>query len=100
MDSVNGWRRVMSCLSTSQRSGMKRRPFSITHNLQRRSMIKTVERNALVWFSAQRMYDLVNDVAYYPHFLPSCDAVQVIKQEQDGMLNCLTVAEGGVWHQC
>lgn len=62
-------------------------------------MIKTVERSALVWFSAQRMYDLVNDVASYPHFLPWCDAAQVLQQEEDWMLACLTVAKGGVRHQ-
>ena len=32
--------------------------------------MKQVSRSALVSFSAQQMFDLVNDVASYPEFLP------------------------------
>ena len=31
-----------------------------------------INRSALVMFSAEQMYHLVNDVASYPQFLPGC----------------------------
>ena len=62
-------------------------------------MIKTIDRSALVWFSAQRMYDLVNDIPSYPHFLPWCDDANVLRQEQDAVLASLTIAKGGLRHQ-
>ncbi|POF59016.1 ubiquinone-binding protein, partial [Vibrio vulnificus] len=34
--------------------------------------MKQVTRSALVSFSAEQMYALVNDVAKYPEFLPGC----------------------------
>lgn len=31
-----------------------------------------ISRSALVMFSCQQMYDLVNDIAAYPEFIPNC----------------------------
>ncbi|MCU4676728.1 type II toxin-antitoxin system RatA family toxin [Catenovulum sp. 2E275] len=39
-----------------------------------------VHRHALVMYSAKQMYDLVNDVAAYPQFVPDCMAVDVISK--------------------
>jgi ribosome-associated toxin RatA of RatAB toxin-antitoxin module len=39
--------------------------------------LKVVERSAIVPFSAAQMFDLVNDVARYPQFLPWCTASSV-----------------------
>ncbi|GAL12546.1 putative oligoketide cyclase/dehydratase or lipid transport protein YfjG [Vibrio astriarenae] len=38
--------------------------------------MKQVSRSALVSFSAEQMYDLVNDVSNYPEFLPGCAALK------------------------
>jgi ribosome-associated toxin RatA of RatAB toxin-antitoxin module len=43
-----------------------------------------VEKSVLVHFSAQKMYELVHNVAAYPEFLPWCGGSSVIPQE-DGM---------------
>ena len=39
----------------------------------------TVERSALVPYTAQQMYQLVNDVASYPEFLPWCSSASVLE---------------------
>ncbi len=38
--------------------------------------MKQVSRSALVSFSAEQMFNLVNDVAKYPEFLPGCSALE------------------------
>jgi len=37
-----------------------------------------VSRSALVDFSAQQMFDLVNDIARYPEYMPGCIAAEVL----------------------
>ncbi|AMX01784.1 type II toxin-antitoxin system RatA family toxin [Microbulbifer thermotolerans] len=37
-----------------------------------------IERSALVMHSAEKMFDLVNDVASYPQFLPGCRGAEVL----------------------
>jgi ribosome-associated toxin RatA of RatAB toxin-antitoxin module len=39
--------------------------------------LKVVERSAIVPFTPAQMFDLVNDVASYPQFLPWCSASRV-----------------------
>jgi ribosome-associated toxin RatA of RatAB toxin-antitoxin module len=41
----------------------------------------TVERSALVGYSAADLYSLVEDVEAYPDFLPWCAAAQVISRD-------------------
>lgn len=43
-------------------------------------MAKTIERSALVTFSQQQMFDLVNDVDCYPEFLPGCVGAKVLRR--------------------
>ena len=62
-------------------------------------MIKTIDRSALVWFSAQRMYDLVNDIHAYPQFLPWCAEARILEQDPEWVVACLSVAKGGLRHQ-
>lgn len=47
--------------------------------------MKTVQKSALLWYSARQMYDLVTDVARYPEFLPWCDHTRVIAEDEQGM---------------
>ena len=44
----------------------------------------TVERSALVPYTAQQMYQLVNDVTSYPEFLPWCSGAAVL-EDNDGV---------------
>jgi len=55
-----------------------------------------VDRSALVLHTAEQMFELVNDVARYPEFLPWCSASEVISQTDDEMVATLHVAKGGL----
>jgi ribosome-associated toxin RatA of RatAB toxin-antitoxin module len=54
-----------------------------------------VQKSALVKFSAQQMFDLVNDIEAYPKFLPWCSGSRIIKREVDFVEAELVIAKGG-----
>ena len=56
--------------------------------------MQVVERNALVTFSAARMFALVNDVARYPEFLPWCVGAEVEDVSPGERLAAVKVAKG------
>ena len=59
----------------------------------------TIERSALVPFSAERMFALVNDVRRYPEFVPWCAGAEVLA-ETDALIEAsLRLRRGGVEHR-
>ncbi|WP_026377178.1 type II toxin-antitoxin system RatA family toxin [Aestuariibacter salexigens] len=56
----------------------------------------SVSRSALVAFSADNMFDLVNDVDAYAEFLPGCAQSKVLKREDNGMTASLLISKAGV----
>ena len=58
--------------------------------------MKQVSRSALVSFSAEQMFNLVNDVASYPEFLPGCSGSRVIESSSDAMVASVDVAKAGI----
>ncbi|MCL7421831.1 MAG: type II toxin-antitoxin system RatA family toxin [Methylobacter sp.] len=54
-----------------------------------------VEKSALVKFSAQQMFDLVNDIEAYPRFLPWCSGSRILKREDDMVEAELVISKGG-----
>ncbi|GAB2700915.1 type II toxin-antitoxin system RatA family toxin [Aliiglaciecola sp. 3_MG-2023] len=56
----------------------------------------SVHRSALVGFSAESMFDLVNDVASYPEFLPGCAETKVLEHDKDSMKAAVLIAKAGV----
>ena len=60
-------------------------------------MTHTIDRSALVWHSAERMYALVSDIPSYPQFLPWCSAAEVHAMPAPSeVLASLEVAKGGM----
>jgi len=55
-----------------------------------------IERSALVFYSAQQMFDLVNGVPDYPHFLPGCSAATIVSQSEQEMVAKLHVSKAGI----
>mgnify|MGYP003503090423 FL=1 len=55
-----------------------------------------IERSALVFYSCKQMFDLVNDVASYPQFLPGCSASQVLSVEGHVQTARLEVSKAGI----
>lgn len=62
-------------------------------------MASSIERSALVWHPAARMYDIVNDVAAYPEFLPWCSDAEVHETGASEVLASLEIAKGSVRHR-
>jgi ribosome-associated toxin RatA of RatAB toxin-antitoxin module len=62
-------------------------------------MSTRIQRSALLPYPAQALYDLVNDVAGYPKFLPWCSASEVLESSESEMRATLTVAKGGISQQ-
>lgn len=55
-----------------------------------------VTRNATVLFSAEQMFDLVNDVARYSEFLPLCVASNVLEKSGERLVAQLTLGKLGL----
>lgn len=54
-----------------------------------------ISRSALVNYSAQQMFDLVNQVEHYPEFLPGCEKTEVIERSDEVIQARLTLAKAG-----
>jgi len=57
-----------------------------------------VNKSALVSYSAEQMFDLVDDVARYPDFLPWCASTQVIKRQPEQLEARIDLALVGLKH--
>ncbi|SDZ99809.1 type II toxin-antitoxin system RatA family toxin [Microbulbifer marinus] len=57
-----------------------------------------IERSALVMHSAEQMFDLVNDVASYPEFLPGCRDAEVLYSDEHVLEARLELSRAGI-HQ-
>ncbi|WP_166569984.1 type II toxin-antitoxin system RatA family toxin [Pseudomonas sp. R5(2019)] len=62
-------------------------------------MTTHIQRSALLPYPARALYDLVNDVARYPEFLPWCSTATVLEASKEQMRASLKVAKGGVSQQ-
>ena len=58
--------------------------------------MRTVRRSAQVPFSAEQMFDLVDDIASYPEFLPWCQSATVQRRTEDLAEATLEVGVAGV----
>ena len=58
--------------------------------------MKKITRTALLPYSAQQVFDLVNDVASYPEFLPWCGGSQVVSESPSHMTAKVTIAKLGI----
>ena len=57
--------------------------------------MKTVQRTALLPYSAESVYGIVNDVARYPEFLPWCKGATVLQTGPEKLVATLTVEAKG-----
>jgi ribosome-associated toxin RatA of RatAB toxin-antitoxin module len=56
----------------------------------------SIQRSALVAYSASQMYDLVNDVEKYDSFLPGCVKSEVLESSDNYMLASLVLSKAGI----
>lgn len=55
-----------------------------------------ISRFALVPYSAEQMYQLVNDINTYPAFLPGCTGSRVLDRSADMMVASVDVSKIGI----
>ena len=55
-----------------------------------------VSRSALVPYSAESMFCLVNDVASYPQFMDGCQSVEIIEHTEQLMVASLCLKKVGI----
>ncbi|NVK25638.1 MAG: type II toxin-antitoxin system RatA family toxin [Gammaproteobacteria bacterium] len=56
----------------------------------------TISRKALVMYSCEQMYDLVNDIETYPEFIPGCADAKCISKSEQQMEGALLISKLGV----
>lgn len=59
-------------------------------------MSYSVKRSALVTFSAQQMFDLVNDIEAYPQYMDGCTGATILKRDGDWLEARLELSKAGV----
>ncbi len=55
-----------------------------------------IHRSALVEFSAQQMFDLVNDIENYPKFMQGCVSAKVIERSDTQLVGKLSLRRAGI----
>lgn len=55
-----------------------------------------ISRTALVPYSAEQMYQLVNDVESYPQFLPGCSGSRILDESDSQMMAAVDVSKAGI----
>ncbi len=58
--------------------------------------MKKIARSALLPYSAEQVYNLVNDVKNYPEFLPWCGGSEVISETATEMEASVTISKAGL----
>ncbi|MEQ8515653.1 MAG: type II toxin-antitoxin system RatA family toxin [Chromatocurvus sp.] len=56
----------------------------------------TIHRSALLPYTAQQVYELVNDVESYPSFMDGCVGARILSRSDDTMEARLDLARGGI----
>jgi ribosome-associated toxin RatA of RatAB toxin-antitoxin module len=56
----------------------------------------SVKRSALVNYSTQHMFDIVNDIESYPKYMEGCSAAKILKREGDYVEARLELSKGGM----
>lgn len=59
----------------------------------------SINRSALVEYSAEQMFDLVNDIEHYPQFMQGCVSAKVLSQSDTELVGELRLAKAGISQQ-
>ncbi len=58
--------------------------------------MQKIERSALVPYSAEQMFDIINDVEAYSEFLPWCESAELLSRTESELVGRLTLSRGNV----
>ena len=56
----------------------------------------SINRSALVEYSASQMFDLVNDIEKYPEFMSGCTSARVLSESDQELVGELCLAKAGI----
>lgn len=56
----------------------------------------SISRSALVMFSAEQMFELVNDVEQYPKFLPGISEAVLLEKSDKQLMATLKISKAGI----
>ena len=59
----------------------------------------SINQSALVEYSAEQMFDLVNDIEAYPQFMQGCAGAKVLSQSDTELVGELSLSMGGISKQ-
>jgi len=59
----------------------------------------SINQSALVEYSDQQMFDLVNDIEAYPEFMQGCTSAKVLSQSDTELVGILRLSMGGIRQQ-
>lgn len=59
----------------------------------------SINRSALVEYSAEQMFDLVNDIEHYPEFMQGCVSAKVLSQSDTELIGELRLSKAGISQQ-
>lgn len=59
-------------------------------------MSKTIERSAVVQFSAWQMFELINDIEAYPQFMSGCVSAKILERGDGYLVARLELAKSGM----
>lgn len=59
----------------------------------------SINRSALIEYSAEQMFDLVNDIEHYPQFMQGCVSAKVLSQTDTELVGELRLAKAGISQQ-
>ena len=55
-----------------------------------------ISRSALVMYSVEQMYKLINDIVAYPQFIPNCGDSKIVSSQGNEVTAALMVSKGGL----
>tara|TARA_B100000575_G_C23104306_1_gene637314 strand:- start:8 stop:442 length:435 start_codon:yes stop_codon:yes gene_type:complete len=58
--------------------------------------VQHIQRSALVHHSAEKMFDLVNDIEAYPSFMPGCRGARVVEERDGEVVGELHLGAAGI----
>lgn len=58
--------------------------------------MKRIERHAIVPYTPQQMFDLVNDIESYPSFMAGCVGAKILERGEDGLKASLSISRMGM----
>lgn len=58
--------------------------------------MKKISRSALLPYSSQAVFDLVNDIEAYPEFLPWCGGAEIKESSEKEMVASVLISKAGI----